>query len=727
MCRIVFLLYFACLSLNQTVYCLHRDYFELYEDSNMVREHRYLDNNADDHVLCYPSFCVRHFFCNYLNIRKWTNVKDFKYYLPGIENHELLYKLPPTGYVFEGNDPMICLFQKSLLHDMSCLKDVPYYGYLDPDFEKFTPFLEEYLLHFDENEGCSCFWPELSTQAARISDVGYILLQDLFMNTSLSFLIDSSYQRYLIGNNYRKLNEHGITIACICRTFLFSQYYRLVNHIFQYSQEVYEVQWITLQELNVIYEKLQSILNILASEFHLLYEECLHKHPTQKILQERIFTAGIVQNTKESFDCKFKDRKPSCKMKLEGSRKKKSTSPYCALTFKSENDCTKSDEQLLSLPSFEDQGDFFSDFFLNQGLLYNDLLSYEQAIDCFNKSILHENQNKLAYLARAYAHFELRHYEQASNDYKIAKNLNIQAPFAIPLKLKFYLQNYQASISPGNKTEFSKGFTFGAMKGFNQGARDFFPSVWHSLSGIGRGFWTFIREPVEVSREFLSSVELFISVLKQQISEDELKEVPSKIHEMLKQWDSIPDFQKGRYIGEVIGHLGVDALSCTTGIKIARAFRELKYSHASLTFETWHRSSANRKFILNGISKQEHERKEFFSKRCYLHLGQQEKHIPGANNYLKGRSELTIGVERLEQLAAPKLGTGIPTRAAFGEGAYRELIEFEEIIGVHYSLPEKMQAPQKTLTKVAEVHYKSDGGYHIVPVHPKRLMRRDSR
>jgi Bacterial toxin 50 len=100
-------------------------------------------------------------------------------------------------------------------------------------------------------------------------------------------------------------------------------------------------------------------------------------------------------------------------------------------------------------------------------------------------------------------------------------------------------------------------------------------------------------------------------------------------------------------------------------------------------------------------------------------LSQQEKHIPGCKNFQPGKGELTISVERLEKLVTPKLGEGVPTRFSFTEAGYKEVVDFEEIIGVH--VVEK--TGERIPTAIGEIHYAKDGQYHIVPVSPDKLIR----
>ena len=95
------------------------------------------------------------------------------------------------------------------------------------------------------------------------------------------------------------------------------------------------------------------------------------------------------------------------------------------------------------------------------------------------------------------------------------------------------------------------------------------------------------------------------------------------------------------------------------------------------------------------------------------------KTIPGANVFHPEqlRSELTISVEKLEELLSSKLGTGCPQRFSFGESGHQEVVDFKEIIGVHVSRETKKRTP----TSIGVIHYSAEAGCHLVPVHPSKI------
>ena len=96
----------------------------------------------------------------------------------------------------------------------------------------------------------------------------------------------------------------------------------------------------------------------------------------------------------------------------------------------------------------------------------------------------------------------------------------------------------------------------------------------------------------------------------------------------------------------------------------------------------------------------------------YIKKGQQDKHIPGTNNYkqelAKGvhKSILTADPERLLREFAGKGERISPTK---------ERINFGEIIGRYYD-PKTQQYYDTTW---GIIHYDNNGGAHIVPAYPR--------
>ncbi|MFL8713126.1 polymorphic toxin type 50 domain-containing protein [Clostridioides sp. GD02377] len=93
-----------------------------------------------------------------------------------------------------------------------------------------------------------------------------------------------------------------------------------------------------------------------------------------------------------------------------------------------------------------------------------------------------------------------------------------------------------------------------------------------------------------------------------------------------------------------------------------------------------------------------------------IHDGKQGKHLKGHNNYIEGRSYLTITKEEAQELINRHAGNGIIKFNRSGEWDKKELIEIDKNIGVNVN----NITGEKTLTNKFKIHY-SKTGTHIVP------------
>lgn len=91
-----------------------------------------------------------------------------------------------------------------------------------------------------------------------------------------------------------------------------------------------------------------------------------------------------------------------------------------------------------------------------------------------------------------------------------------------------------------------------------------------------------------------------------------------------------------------------------------------------------------------------------------INEGKQGKHIPGHNNFIPGRSELTISINEANNLVATYSGKGEPL------GDSKERVDFGRIIG-NYVDPD---TGTKHPTTMGIIHY-SKSGMHIVPARPR--------
>ena len=93
--------------------------------------------------------------------------------------------------------------------------------------------------------------------------------------------------------------------------------------------------------------------------------------------------------------------------------------------------------------------------------------------------------------------------------------------------------------------------------------------------------------------------------------------------------------------------------------------------------------------------------------------GKQGKHILGHNNYIEGRSYLTVDTNEIQQLINKYAGTGRLQRDGQGHWNHKEVVAMGKNIGVYKDLKGK-----ELQTDITTIHY-SKKGVHVVPAKPK--------
>lgn len=178
-CFLYFLIVLAellCFIYPYPAFSLNRDYWIL-DENGKIDDIKQLDEWNDISELYYCHLCIDHFHKSYLNLPAYDERHD-KFYeypikclcpLPNIDK-SLLYLVPQA---FLG---AVCTAWSK--PKILCQQPTNYTGYLDPDFRIFNPFLEEQLIHFQSHKDCDCFWPELNKNAAKLSDLAYLLFED---------------------------------------------------------------------------------------------------------------------------------------------------------------------------------------------------------------------------------------------------------------------------------------------------------------------------------------------------------------------------------------------------------------------------------------------------------------------------------------------------------------------------------------------------------------------
>lgn len=90
-------------------------------------------------------------------------------------------------------------------------------------------------------------------------------------------------------------------------------------------------------------------------------------------------------------------------------------------------------------------------------------------------------------------------------------------------------------------------------------------------------------------------------------------------------------------------------------------------------------------------------------------IGKQGKHILGHNNYIEGRSYMSVALEEIQQIVNEHAGSGHILRDSKGQWNNKELIEVNKISGVTFDIEGKPRETNKAI-----IHY-SKKGTHVVP------------
>ena len=112
----------------------------------------------------------------------------------------------------------------------------------------------------------------------------------------------------------------------------------------------------------------------------------------------------------------------------------------------------------------------------------------------------------------------------------------------------------------------------------------------------------------------------------------------------------------------------------------------------------------------NAIIEETRKRIQSGEQKLTLEEGKQGKHIIGHNNYIEGRSYLTISMKEAQELVDQYAGTGELLFSSEGKWKNQEIIKTDKIIGYNVSDIDN----SKIETKNFKIHY-SKKGTHIVP------------
>lgn len=316
-------------------------------------------------------------------------------------------------------------------------------------------------------------------------------------------------------------------------------------------------------------------------------------------------------------------------------------------------------------------------------------------------------------------YFELDQIEEAIRDYKTAvklKNCDF-FPCSSLSNNSIFNSDYHPYKAIDFIFDYERGLILGITEGATESAIDFIPSTLSTIRGIGNGIWVFAKDPHFVTREFLESCHRLIEFIRENATPEVLATAIPELKLLLNHWSELSDYDRGYKIGYILGKYGVDILIPGTTLQAVKRFRDFRRANAFITLEKCAVSLDSRKRIMAQSLKRYNVRKSISkSGMIKINWAKQNKHIPGTNNFIPNRSEVTISIERLEKLVLDKAGTGNKVRGdvPFAPG-YKERVDFGEKIG--YYVYKDQNKIVKLETNKGIIHYAKDD-VHVVPCAP---------
>lgn len=465
-------------------------------------------------------------------------------------------------------------------------------------------FFKDHLLYCADNMKCQCYWPEISDDAAKISDLAYELFSDLFKKTKLSVIVkDANEQKLVLSSKpwgALKFSNRGVVIAFISKAFLYSHYHRICKDLDQYSKLKFDD-----RDYFVIQDKLENIQETLGKLYLKLYESCLSKHANDLIKKEKIFVSQLF-NTYDDLtslehelssvqaDVIHKDKwgiQAHALFDLDNS----GSFDYLDYSLSHDKESRENRHKPVEPNTW-----IASEILLRDGSVLNNLLLYQDAIKVLTKAIKLNPSNKEAYIERAMSYFETNQLSQALQDYEAAKQLSVIPPF----KLNIHKAMMRGALYvPEHKIEFSQGLILGTFEGAQVSVIEFIPSTLSSCRGILHGLWAFVCSPLEVSQEMINTAYAIGEFISLHSTEECLHCVVPELRELSLNWHTLNDHYRGQKIGYIIGKYGVDIFAPIAAFNGASKVIALKRANTMLTLESCVASQIKQAKILEESAK----------------------------------------------------------------------------------------------------------------------------
>lgn len=418
-----------------------------------------------------------------------------------------------------------------------CAAPSIYNGYLDRDHRKYIQHLVRELRYARSHQECSCYWPELSEEAEKISEEAYAGYKDLVTSSPLADLLSrQGGQKEFLEVDRGDLNAHGVAVALTALQFRFSDFYLLHEELCGYARREFGRQ--NVAKYLKIKEFLHSILESLYPKFVDLYTHCLAKHPNPDIERELLFMKLLVGD-ESALELSTDQASPP--IKKGGSLHSRKTN-------------AKGRRLKITKGAFVAKDAFQIRILLEKGALLNDLHRYDESIKLLTEVIRIDSCNIMAYIERAYAYLETDQRSLALHDYKQIKSWSLPP---------FRMKGSQIQKGPGfwytnEEQRFIAGMVEGMMVGTNESIKDFIPSLLNSFSGITHGLWAFVSHPINVSRDFTLATYAIGEYCYDHYEDPWIQSSVAILGKLADEWGELASYDQGHQLGYLIGKYGVD-------------------------------------------------------------------------------------------------------------------------------------------------------------------------
>jgi len=165
---------------------------------------------------------------------------------------------------------------------------------------------------------------------------------------------------------------------------------------------------------------------------------------------------------------------------------------------------------------------------LELGKSYNDSSQYHHAIKVLSEVLNKNPELKEAYFERAVAYFETGELQLALSDYL---NFGKHPQLMKDPNAHYFL--------------FSVGLGVGCAKGGLDSTIHFFPTLFSTIYGLGKGLWALVDDPIGVSKEIVDEAATSLDYLKNNLNAELLTTLVPELKDCLLQWDQLDEQKKG--------------------------------------------------------------------------------------------------------------------------------------------------------------------------------------